>query len=493
MTALATLLMGCIRLNQADAASSLKLQFYIIFLIDSLKIHQLCAGFVWFACCHAKIGCRTLRTMTGFRRMSSVQFYGNLGRRTFTVASLILLIPFLLTGCYDRQELEQQAFVTALGIDKATPELYDFSFTIALPQNSSGLGGGQTGDQPLAAKGILTYRAHGLSEALLLANSSIERSLSLTHLDLVVFGETLTQTGISQMLRVIARNREFRGTVLAITAKGGSRALMAANQPFLDKSSARMIDSIAHVGEQTGIIPVTYLQDLLRDAQTSHVGSVVPLFAVNADVKQNPQGGGAPKKDKVFYKSGRVNRTGGNPVEWVGGVVLKDSKATCELSGKEVRNLMLMRGRLKMAQWETADPVSPGEYLGLTLHRERQPRYTVRLSNPLQISVEVPLEADLTQVSGDTNYSLPQYRLRLENVLSQQLSREMEELLTKVLNRQQADVIPISATVRRRFWTDGDFTSYPWEERLTNAHIQVHVSLAIRRYGLELASAHTRI
>ncbi len=416
-------------------------------------------------------------------------------RRYAVVSGFIILASFLLTGCYDRQELEQQAFVTALGIDKATSGLYDFSFTVALPQNPSvsGGGGGQSADQPLAAKSILTYRAHGLSEALLLANSSIERPLSFTHLDLVIFGETMARSGIDGMLRVMARNREFRGTVMVITTKGSSQALMAANQPFLDKSSARMIDSIANVGARTGLIPATFLQDLLRDSQTSHVATVVPLFAINVKAKQNPNGGGPLEGDHVSYRSGNVDRSGGNPVEWMGGTVLKNNKTTSELGGKEVRDLMLLRGRLKTAQWETPDPGEPGQYLSLTLHRERQPHYSVRLSNPLQIVVDVPLEADLVQVSSNINYSLPQNRSRLENALGQQLTREMEELLHKVLNREQADVVPVSAVVRRKFWTDQDFTSYPWEKRLAGAKIRVHVSLAIRRYGMELAPVHPQM
>ncbi|GMA61853.1 hypothetical protein [Alicyclobacillus fastidiosus] len=74
---------------------------------------------------------------------------GRVWKRLCTMVWLVVT-PFAMTGCYDRQELEQQAFVSVLGVDKAPDGLIDCTFRIALPVNPTGGGGGNRPSRWLA-------------------------------------------------------------------------------------------------------------------------------------------------------------------------------------------------------------------------------------------------------------------------------------------------------------------------------------------------------
>src|SRR5579875_3550102 len=105
----------------------------------------------------------------------------------YAVLLMIAAVPFATTGCFDRQELEQQAFVVKLGLDAAPGGLIDCTFRLAMPVNPAA-GGKKGGKEPLAGAVPVTFRAHSINEAMLLANSSIERTISFSHLTNIVFG-----------------------------------------------------------------------------------------------------------------------------------------------------------------------------------------------------------------------------------------------------------------------------------------------------------------
>jgi spore germination protein KC len=51
---------------------------------------------------------------------------------------IILVLPFLITGCYDRKELDDLAYAIALGIDKGDEKNLDITYQIAIPLKISG-------------------------------------------------------------------------------------------------------------------------------------------------------------------------------------------------------------------------------------------------------------------------------------------------------------------------------------------------------------------
>jgi spore germination protein KC len=410
--------------------------------------------------------------------------------RAFPVATVFSLVvaAMALTGCYDRQELESQAFVTALGIDSAPNGMVDCTFRFALPQTPSGGGSGSSSsDTPLAGKQPITYRAHSLTEALLIANSSVERQVNLTHMSHIVFGRQLAEQGLEPVMQAMVRFREFRPTIFVGVADGKAKEVLAAEKPMLDKSASRLFESVALTGERTGLIPVVYLQDLSRIVESHGAGGVLPLFSVNRSVEEDPKGeGGVTGTGGDVFTPGKVPRAGGDPVEWMGAVVLRGDRVVGELSGRDTIELDFLQGRLRDTKLDFKDPLNPGQYVGLSIRRERPPNFAIRLENPLQVRVNVPLEADLLNVESGVDYSVPDNRRKLETALEQEMAKELTNLLTRLLHDEGADVIPVANHARAQFATHQQFLQYPWAAQLRTADIRVDVELRIRRFGVQM-------
>ncbi|WDL97458.1 Ger(x)C family spore germination protein [Alicyclobacillus sp. ALC3] len=421
--------------------------------------------------------------------------------------SLILFSSLLTTGCYDRMELEQQAFVVALGIDQAPNNMVDCSFLIALPISPSG--GGQSGTEPKAASGPITFRARSLVEAMQMANSSVERSLNLSHLGLVVFGADVAKAGLSAQLYPMVRFREFRRTMLLAVSQGSAKDILSQNKPVLDRSTSRWADDIIEIGRRSGVVPVVTLHDYLRSREENLANPLLPLCAVNQSVQSSQSRGGASASGSSGGSSssgvsgasgssgtsegiggaapgnaGTVARAGGNPVEWAGATVFRDDKMIDQLTGRQVMDVTLLQGRLAQARFTFSDPTSPARTVTLRMKRAGSPRYDIQLGRQPIVRVDLPLEADLISTQASVNYANQSSQMKLEQRIEQRLSTELSGVLKHLCQDDGVDVIPISDYIRGRFATDAALQNYPWATQLRRSQISVEAQVQVRRFGI---------
>lgn len=400
------------------------------------------------------------------------------------VVFALVAAPLGVTGCYDRQELEQQAFVAVLGVDKAPGNLIDCTFRIALPVNPSS-GGSTGGQEPLASKAPVTIRAHSIIEAMVIAGGSIERTITFSHLSLILFGSDIAKSGVMEYVQPLTRYREFRRTVPFGVAQGTAKDVIEAFAPMLDTSIARVADGISLVTNRTGIAPECRLHDLIMAMENPHQDVVAPLYGINKYVNGN-----MPNDGTLSYQAGDVKRTGGNPVDWMGGAVFHADKVVDTINGEDEIYLRLLEGGMYHAKLNLKDPHQPADDIGVQLHKERAAQYHISMKTPLAVQIQVPIDVDVVNVASGIDYSPDAARHKLEQSLNKQLNERLNTLLHRLVVDDQADVIPISRYIRGKFSTYQEFAQYPWIERLKKADISVQCDVHVRRFGVQLEPLH---
>lgn len=412
-------------------------------------------------------------------------------RRGYRYAFIAVLaaIPFGTSGCFDREELEQQAFVSVLGVDAAPDNLVDCTFRIAKPANPSP-GGDKGGMKPLAGKAPVTIRAGSISEAMVLASGSIERTVTFSHLSLVILGSDLAKHGVRQFVEPLTRYREFRRTVPVAVANGTAKEVIDAFQPMLETSVTRIESGVDLVSQRSGIAPLCRVQDLMAGMEYPHQDAIAPLYSINEYVSKGDQT--LPDDPNLSYQAGKVQRLGGNPVDWMGGAVFKSDRVVDTIDGEQSIFLRLLQGGVHHATLNLKDPNNPLQSVGLELHKERPATYLVKLGNPVRIQVKLPLDVDVVNVASGIDYSDRSVRMRFQDSLNKQFNQHCEQLLSRLLRQDQADVVPVSRAIRGKFSTYGKYVAYPWEERLKTAEISVQADVHVRRFGVQIESIQTK-
>jgi spore germination protein KC len=433
-----------------------------------------------------------------------------------------LIVPLLLTGCYDKIELEDQAFVTAMGFDKGPNNTIDITVRTAVPSKlsggqSGGSGGGGGEDPVLSGSKPITVRAHTLAEGMNLVNSSVERKLSLLHCAIILFGEDLAKAGVLEQLQALSRYHEFRQTTYMQLAKGSAKEVMNSEKPIYEQNDVRLAEDLSSLGRHTGFIAKSTMHDVLNYFAAPGEDAFMPILSVNKKVKDAEdqekakekggpsnisrlQGGGEgtgqsnqkkePKLEgnEPSFEPGKVIRLGGNPVEFIGTAVFRDDRLVTTLDGVQTRMLLALRGELNRIQIEIKSPFNSKKYVGVEITRIIPPIYNYELKgNPLKIHLEEDMEGELFGDQLGTDYSQEGNMRKLEKQVNEAIEREQEQMVTEVLNRYQSDPFGFSRSARSSFLTFQEMQSYPWRQKYKTAQVQIKVDFKLRRTGLLLS------
>lgn len=183
---------------------------------------------------------------------------------------IILVIMLVLTGCWDRTEVNDLAFITATGIDKLDDNLFQVSVQVPLPSamgGPSGGGGGTSGNTPY-------YVDSGVGRNVREANDDMQRRMSreqyFAHRRVIILGEKLASEGMERSLDLVVEHPESRLSAFMLIAKGNAIDILTSSPHFeqipseavreLTKSSlkinTREIINQLHLPGKDPIIPV---------------------------------------------------------------------------------------------------------------------------------------------------------------------------------------------------------------------------------------------
>lgn len=446
---------------------------------------------------------------------------------------LTLIIPFSLTGCYDRTELEEMAFVVSLGFDRAPGNLIDVTARVAVPSQAAGQGGGAGAaggggggkEESIGGATPITVRASSLGEAMTLLNASVERRITLAHLSSVLIGDSIAREGLLPYIRPLTRFREVRRTINVFIVQGNVRKAMALNKPLLERSVTRFTQQLERVGRNTSLIRPTELHGFLIPMETPAEDPVAPIITINPKAQKAEKSGGGDKsggvesgggdksgggesggdksgggdsdgdksssklKDtKVTFEPGQIARIGGNPLEFIGTAVFQYDRMVDTLDGIDTRMLLCARGELQRTVMDFPDPVEKGKSVSLEIRYAKQPVVTVDLNaQPIRVKVREELEAEINGVQSGVDYTKQQNMQRLERSVSDILQKRQIALMNRVYHEHQCDPFGALQKTRKDFATIQELNRYDFRDRLRDAAVDVDVDFHIRRTGVILA------
>ncbi|WP_201008366.1 Ger(x)C family spore germination protein [Paenibacillus glycanilyticus] len=171
--------------------------------------------------------------------------------RLWRLASISVCVGMLLTltGCWDRREINDVAFVLASAIDKED-DSFRVSVLIPLPGNmgSMGGGGGSGGQKPFAIK---TETGKTVREAVSKLQFRLPRHLFFGHRRVIIIGEDLARTeGVKTVIDALTRTPENRLTAFIAITKGKAVDVLNADtrlERFSAESMRELLQSEASV------------------------------------------------------------------------------------------------------------------------------------------------------------------------------------------------------------------------------------------------------
>lgn len=194
--------------------------------------------------------------------------------------SVFLLLPCLLTGCWDRVEVNDVAFVLASSTDKEQDQIRS-TVQIALPSSfggagSQGGGGGTSGSKTYL---MVSQTAPTEFQANKKVQDSLSRVINFSHRRVTIIGEEFAKSGIAESIDILARFPQNRLTTYVVLSHGPGYELLDVEAP-IEQSPSEMIRELAKSTMQDPVSVQSLANTLLTEGRDIAIPVMVTTLSV---------------------------------------------------------------------------------------------------------------------------------------------------------------------------------------------------------------------
>lgn len=413
------------------------------------------------------------------------------------VCCLLLLVSMLvLVGCNGSHETDQLAYIVALGLDKGENNKIIATYQIAIPRQ---VGGTSTGDEDSsksgeeAKKGFVNITIAGFSfaETRNELKSIVALIPEMYHTKIIIFGEELAKSNVGDAIGVLARLRDFRGTMYVAVAKGSAQNFLEQNKPAITNSTAKYYELMMQSDRLSGFFLANSMHNFYKRLKGHGGDNYAAYIGSNPNVKADKLPSDPAKKPhgdtEVPRKAGEINRVGGNnPSEFLGVAVFNGDQLAGVLDSHQSRMMSIFYNNVDSAYLTVEDihPEAEKKPVSLRYKVQEKPEVETQIVDGIPVAhIHLKIEGELTSIASGVNYEAPEYREKLENRLSELFTQDLQGLI-QTLQGLDSDALSIGDFFRPRFSTMPEFVDFDWKGKFKDAQIDGDVQFKIRRTGL---------
>ncbi|KEQ24543.1 Ger(x)C family spore germination protein [Paenibacillus tyrfis] len=192
---------------------------------------------------------------------------------------LLVLCASLMTGCWNRRELNELAIAVAIGIDKAGNQ-HQVTVQVVNPSEISK----KTSGVPYAPVTIYKMRGDTIAECIRKLTVESPRLMYLSHVRLLVLSEEVAREGIRHTLDYFSRDREFRPDFYVAVSRHATAETVLSLFTQLEKIPANQLyDSLKNSEKYWAPTIGIHLDELIDDLIKEGVNPVLTGISVKGD------------------------------------------------------------------------------------------------------------------------------------------------------------------------------------------------------------------
>lgn len=407
-------------------------------------------------------------------------------RRLIEILAVSCLLIFT-AGCWERLEIEEQAYVVVIGVDVSKEMGYiDVTLQIANPQVGS-TDRSQADKEP--SSDTIRITVPDLISAKDTANAVITRRISFAHLKTLIIGNELAKTTqLDRIVSSIIRDRQVRREVNLMVSDGTAHELVLKNKPKLETRPHKYYEFMQKRWKETGMVPFSTFNSYFERSE----GKNSIFLAIYASARKSE---GTVDGHEDEYIAGQVMVEGGDPIQLIGSAVIKGGKMIDVITGEETRICLLLRKNFEADHWQATykDPLDDRYRVTARLLKVKDSRIELELSkDPMEIHVTVPVTLQLMSVPSQIDYveNMSHQQILIDSIEEGLRSKSMA-FIKKTQEQYSDDPFLWSLEARKKFWKTESFYDYHWDEKYRHAKISVDYHVIMEDFGKTLRPPET--
>jgi spore germination protein KC len=367
----------------------------------------------------------------------------------------------LLSGCWDRTEVNDLALIVGLGIDQKKDGKIMLTVQLVVPKSIGGGGqmggGGGGGGETIVRSGTGATVADAISNL----QEKLSRRVFWGHTKVVVFGERAAKAGIRQHLDFLSRNPQTRLRSNVLVSKGTAKSVLELLPP-IEQSSAEVMRELS---ESQLLLRVT-IKDALQMLSGDAGAAALPM------VKILPPEKGKKELQTIAF----IQRT----------AIFKKDKMVGDINDKLTRGVLWLRNEIKLANITVRLKGEKGNITSTLIraHTEFIPKYG---KGKWKMIVKATAEDDILLNGTKLDLLNPKHTKMIEKELENETDKRIRAALKKVQKELKADIFGFAEIFHRKYPREWNRVKNRWEEIFPTVEVVVKTKVYVRRPGMNTA------
>lgn len=389
-----------------------------------------------------------------------------------------ILSSVLVSGCWDRAELQDLDIVSMIGIDEGDDEEdIENRYRVSVQIINEGQIGNQGKGMSNPASPVTTLSATGstIAEALRKISPQSPQELFFPHVQLMVIGEGLARkTGIQDIFDLIERDGQFRELFPVLIVKNYSaKTLLQISTPLEPLPAAKIVGGLESTKKIWGEFSSIRADQVIK--QLNEGAAILTGIQING----NPKAGN--KLTNVQLITPKTN------IEISGLAIFKDGKLEKWLDGNAARGATWINNELKSTIINLNCPEKK-KGIAVELVRAKSKIKVKIINNKPIIHLSVRGEGGISEVHCPIDLS----NYKTIEVLEQQMEKEIKEEVKMALEaakEAKTDIFRFGEYVNRKDPKLWKSLKGKWNDEIfPETEVILEVNGFIRRTGLRTKS-----
>jgi spore germination protein KC len=371
---------------------------------------------------------------------------------------LFLSSVWLLTGCWDRKEINDIAIVMATAVDKKDDD-YLVSVQFPLPgqmggAGSGGGGGGTSGDKSWFMDSTAASTLRGSND---LQQQSVSRMLYFAHRRVLLVGEEMSKEGIAPIMDIVARMPQNRLTAYLVISKGQARDILNAKAP-IEQIPSEMIRELAVQSMKNPRTVKHVIDNILSDG----MDPIMPFVSY-----RNSDSGEKGKKVSTVRMEGLA--------------VFKGDKLVGYMNEEKAMGVLWAMGEAKRPTVQVPAPKGKGQ---LSIHFAENSARLKSVVKDDEVVMHIEIKARGTVVDNDSDYgSINNGIIGIEQATSKEIKAMIEESVWELQNKYKSDAIGFGDVIHQEHASKWKKLKENWDEMYPKVKVKVNVRVIIEHTG----------
>jgi spore germination protein KC len=379
-------------------------------------------------------------------------------RKTVIVLFFLSINTLVLSGCWDRTEINDLAIITAAGLDVTDDKKLELSVNIFVTKPPGGQQmGGMSGDNSGGAGQSVVQSAAGLSmaDAVSKLEQMLPRKVFWGQNEVFIFGERLAKQGIVEPMEYLTRHPAPRERGNVFVCKGSAKDVLQL-QPSIERNVAEVLREMAKA--QTGLnITMKELAQMM--AGKAHA-AVIPWVEINQ------------------------NQDDHNAIPFISGTaVLKNGKMAGRMNDIATRGIMWLRNEVKTATVIVSPKNTKGN-ISFQLIRSYTELIPEIHGDNWSMTVKIKTLDDIVENTTDLNLMEPEHIRQLETELGTDIQNRVNMALTQAQKKLNADIFNFADAFYRKYPKEWNQAKNRWDEIFPKVEVKLEMNPKVTRPGL---------